>query len=297
MRRSALAPAKVNLFLHVGGLDAEEGRHPVSSLMVFANIGDRVTIEPADHPEFVLDGPMSAQLLSASADENLVIRARDLILQRLRRPVAPFRLTLIKSLPVASGLGGGSSDAGATLSLVRDALDLPLDDMDLQGLAAQLGSDGPACFRARPTLASGWGDELGPAPDMPVLHAVLVNPGVPCSTAAVYAAFDRLKTVPDVAPPPMPALLESIEEVAAWLSFTRNDLEGPAEQICPDITDVLATLRDERETLLARVSGSGATCFALCAGDYEAQTLLERINDLRPDWWARVCRLGGPWTG
>ena len=128
MRRSALAPAKVNLFLHVGTLDAEEGRHPVSSLMVFANIGDRVTIEPADHPEFVLDGPMSAQLLSASADENLVIRARDLVLKQLRRPVEPFRLTLVKSLPVASGLGGGSSDAGAALALIRDALDLPLDD-------------------------------------------------------------------------------------------------------------------------------------------------------------------------
>ena len=258
MRRSALAPAKVNLFLHVGTLDAEEGRHPVSSLMVFANIGDRVTIEPADHPEFVLDGPMSAQLLSASADENLVIRARDLVLKQLRRPVEPFRLTLVKSLPVASGLGGGSSDAGAA-------------------------------------LASGWGDDLGPAPVMPLLHAVLVNPGVPCSTAAVYSAFDQQGGVPDVAPPPMPDQLESIEEVAAWLSFTRNDLEAPAERVCPEITEVLATLRDERETLLARVSGSGATCFALCAGDYEAQTLLERINDLRPDWWARVCRLGGPW--
>jgi len=190
MRRSALAPAKVNLFLHVGPLDVEEGRHPVSSLMVFANVGDRVTIEPADHPEFVLDGPMSAQLLNSSAEDNLVIRARDLILERLRRPVAPFRLTLIKSLPVASGLGGGSSDAGAALALVRDALDLPLDDMDLQGLAARLGpTDRPASVPDRSSPPAG-----GTSSDL----RRRCRPFTPCSSIPVCPAQQRPSMPPSI---------------------------------------------------------------------------------------------------
>ena len=296
MLRSVFASAKVNLFLHVGALDEEEGRHPISSLMAFADIGDRISIEPAESPDFILDGPMSAQLLYEPPDRNLVVRARDLLLGRLGADAPAFRLTLTKHLPVASGLGGGSSDAGATLRLIRDALRLPLKDRELEALSASLGSDGPACFRGEPVLAWGWGDQLSPPPRFPDLHAVLVNPGVACSTAEVYRAFDRLTSAPDVTPPPMPERLETITELAGWLLFSRNDLEAPAISICPQIEDVLLTLRDEPDTLLARLSGSGATCFALCAGDYEAETLAERVSAMRPAWWVRACRLGGPWS-
>ena len=239
MLRSAFASAKVNLFLHVGALDEEEGRHPISSLMAFADIGDRISIEPAEETDFILDGPMSAQLLYEPPDRNLVVRARDLMLKRLGADAPPFRLTLTKQLPVASGLGGGSSDAGATLRLIRDALRLPMKDSELEALSASLGSDGPACFRGEPVLAWGWGDDLSPPPRFPDLHAVLVNPGVACSTAEVYRAFDRLVPTPDVTPPPMPERLETITELAGWLLFSRNDLELPAISICPQIEDVL----------------------------------------------------------
>ena len=295
MRQTCVAPAKVNLILHVGALDVAAAKHPVSTLMVFADIGDEVSIEGADHPEFALEGPMAEALGDTDLADNLVLRARDILLNRIRRPTPPFRLTLNKVLPVASGLGGGSTDAGAAFRLIRDALGLPIRDDELEALAAGIGADGPACLMARPVVGEGWGDRLSPAPTLPCLDAVLVNPGKPCSTGAVYRAFDALTGAPDPSAPLIPALLESAEETAAWLSYARNDLEAPAERICPDITEVLGLLRAEPETLLARLSGSGATCFALCSGDYEAETLAERISSLRPDWWVRRCRLGGPW--
>ncbi len=295
MRLSAFAPAKINLFLHVGALDTVADRHPVSSLMVFADLGDRLSIEDADHPEFSVDGPMAAALDGCDPSENLVVRARDLLLQTIRRPTPPFRLTLTKVLPVAAGLGGGSSDAGAALRLIRDALDLKIGDDELQGLAAALGADGPACFRAQPTVGEGWGEHLSTAPVLPRLDAVLVNPGAPCPTGAVYRAYDLEPGTKRVEAPPIPDMLESPEEVAAWLTYSRNDLETPAQRVCPEIAQVLTTLRDEPETLLARLSGSGATCFALCAGDFEAETLAERISAMRPGWWVKRCRLGGPW--
>ena len=124
---------------------------------------------------------------------------------------------------------------------------------------------------------------------------VLVNPGVAVSTPAVYRALDDGKAFGDVAPPPMPAAFESVEEFAAWLGMMRNDLQDPAIALAPEIGDVVETLADEPETLLARMSGSGATCFAICASDIEAEALAERIASMRPGWWVRRCRLGGPW--
>ncbi len=296
MRLNAFAPAKINLFLHVGAADAQSGLHPVSSLMVFADLGDRVGIEASDAPEFVLDGPMSEGLSDCDPADNLVIRARDLLLAHIRRPTPPFRLLLTKLLPTAAGLGGGSSDAGAALRMVRDGLGLAIGDDTLEALSARLGSDGPACFRARPVLATGRGEVLSAAPRLPVLHAVLVNPGVACPTGPVYRAFDDHAGQAGADMPPMPDSFESADEMAAWLAFQRNDLEAPAITVCPDIAEVLETLRAEPQTQLARLSGSGATCFALCSGDYEAQGLAERLGLMRPDWWVRRCRLGGPWA-
>jgi len=144
-------------------------------------------------------------------------------------------------------------------------------------------------------LAEGRGEALSPAPGLPACPAVLINPGVPASTAAVYGRFDALGVFGDVTPPPMPAAFESVEELAGWLTLQRNDLEAAAIGIAPEIGDVLADLAAEPEVLLARMSGSGATCFALCPSDIEAEQLAERLESLRPDWWARRCRLGGPW--
>ena len=292
MARTAFAPAKVNLFLHVGPPMAD-GYHPVCSLMAFADVGDRVTVGPGDALELRVVGPFAGEA-PASAD-NLVLRAAQALLRRLRRPVDPVALVLDKQLPVAAGLGGGSSDAGAALRLLPEALGVAIDDAALESLAAELGADGPACLWGRPALAEGRGERLSPAPRLPLLDAVLVNPGVPVSTPAVYRRLDAAGRFGEVTRPVMPDAFEDAAEVAGWLALHRNDLERPAVETAPEVGVVLETLAGERETLLARVSGSGGTCFALCNSDIEAETLAERLEAMAPHWWVRRCRLGGPW--
>jgi 4-diphosphocytidyl-2-C-methyl-D-erythritol kinase len=292
MSRLAFAPAKLNLFLHVGA-PRVDGFHPLCSLMTFADVGDRVAAADADSLAFAVRGPYAAAL--AGEADNLVMRAARALLARVGRPCAPLRLTLDKRLPVASGLGGGSSDAGAALRLLREAWAPDLADADLEAVAAGLGSDGAACLWGRPVLAQGRGERLSPAPGMPALDAVLVNPNVAVSTPAVYAGLDAAGVFGDVEPPALPDAFESVEEIAGWLAATRNDLQPAAVALAPEIGDVLALLADEPETLIARMSGSGATCFALCPGDVEAEGLAERIEAIRPQWWVRRCRLGGPW--
>ena len=291
MKLSRLAPAKVNLFLHVGPLGGD-GYHPIASLMAFADIGDRLTIGGADYPGFETDGPFAR----AIGDElNLVEQAWGALAAHVKTPMPPFRLILTKELPVAAGLGGGSSDAGAALRLIRDAARLPVDDRTLAMLAGTLGADGPACLLAEPVLAEGRGDTLSPAPDMPPVDVVLVNPAVPCPTGAVYRAFDQMGGRSEADMPGLPSSFEDVSDMAAILSFCRNDLEPAAIGIAPEIGIVLDTLRSAPETLLARMSGSGATCFALCASDYDAEALAEQVSVMAPNWWVRRCRLGGPW--
>jgi 4-diphosphocytidyl-2-C-methyl-D-erythritol kinase len=294
MRLDAFAPAKVNLFLHVGGPDAE-GYHPISSLMLFADVGDRVTLQAADAPSFATPGRFGGEI--PPGDDNLVVRATQALHARLGGPVPPFRLVLDKALPIAAGLGGGSSDAGAALRLLRQGLASDLPDADLEAVAASLGADGAACLWGAPVMAQGRGERLSPAPALPELHAVLVNPLVPSPTGAVYRAYDAAVAPEGEAPPPLLDGLASVEEVCAWLAaFTRNDLQAPAVALEPRIGQVLDLLAGEPETLLARMSGSGATCFALCAGDIEAEGLAERVERMRPDWWVKRCRLGGPFA-
>jgi 4-diphosphocytidyl-2-C-methyl-D-erythritol kinase len=289
--REILAPAKVNLFLHVGAPGAD-GYHPICSLMVFADVGDVVGARPGQGG-LAVRGPF-AQGLGAEQD-NLIFRAVRAFVAELGREMGELTFTLEKNLPVASGLGGGSSDAGAALRLIRDVFAPGFDDASLERVAAGLGADGAACLWGRPVIAEGRGERLRPAPELPPLEAVLVRPPVPVSTPAVYRRLDEMGRFGDVAPPRMPDAFEDVQEVASWLATQRNDLEAPAIAVAPEVGAVLATLRDEPETLLARVSGSGGACFALCADDIAAETLAERIEAMAPTWWVRRCRLGGPW--
>lgn len=284
---AALAPAKINLFLHVGAPEAS-GYHPICSLMVFADIGDGLTAVAADHLSLRIEGPF-ADGLSADSD-NLVTRAAAALLAQAgdERGVA---LSLDKRLPVAAGLGGGSSDAGAALRLVRDMMGLSVDDAALEAIAASLGADGAACFRAQPVLAQGRGERLSGVTGLPPLHAVLVNPGVPVSTPSVYGQFDARGVFGEVEPPPIPTLEDGVQ-AAAWLATLRNDLETAAIDVAPQVGGVLQALRAEPETLLARVSGSGGSCFALCAEAGSADRLASRVASARPGWWVKACRLG-----
>ncbi|HSV02456.1 MAG TPA: 4-(cytidine 5'-diphospho)-2-C-methyl-D-erythritol kinase [Phenylobacterium sp.] len=293
MAGAALAPAKVNLFLHVGAPGAD-GYHPLCSLIAFADFGDRLLIHEAEALGLMAHGRFARDL--PAEGENLALRAARALIAEARRPIQPFGLSLDKRLPVAAGLGGGSSDAGAALRLIRQALELDISDARLEAVAASLGSDGPACLWARPTIAQGRGERLSPAPGLPVLDAVLVNPGAPAPTAQVYRRFDEIGRFGEVAPPPAPESFESAVELAGWLAGQRNDLQGAAISVAPEIGAALETLAGEPECLLARVSGSGATSFALCASDIEADSLAQRVVALEPRWWVRRCRLGGPWA-
>jgi len=288
MSLSAFAPAKVNLFLHVGAPTAD-GYHPIASLMVFADVGDVVAIQPSEAPDFEITGPFGAGL--AADDGNLVARAARALLAHMGGPQPPVRLILDKQLPIAAGLGGGSSDAGATLRLLREAMQLPVQDETLTAIAAELGADGPVCLWGKAAMAQGRGEKLSRPPVFAPIDAVLVNPMVPSPTGAVYRAYDNAGCPGGDDLPPLPDNFESPEEMAAFLAYCRNDLEAPAVALEPRIGEVLETLRNEPETLLGRMSGSGATCFALCAGDIEAEGLAERLQSMRPDWWVRRCRL------
>lgn len=292
MTREAFAAAKINLFLHVGA-PAADGYHPLCSLMAFADLGDRVSLREADALGCEVRGAFAEAL--AGEGDNLVMRAARALMAHGRRPLAPVGLVLDKRLPVAAGLGGGSSDAGAALRLLREAWAMELSDGALEAVAAELGADGAACLWGRPVLAQGRGERLSPAPGLPPIDAVLVNPGVSVPTAEVYRRFDAAGRFGEVEPPPMPDAFESVEELAGWMRMTRNDLQSPACGLAPEVGDVLATLAEEPEALISRMSGSGATCFALCAGDVEAEGLAERLEAMRPGWWIKRCRLGGPW--
>jgi 4-diphosphocytidyl-2-C-methyl-D-erythritol kinase len=289
---SAFAPAKVNLFLHVGP-PAADGYHPLCSLMAFADIGDRVTLAPADALSIQVCGPFAADL--ERAEDNLVLRAARALIAETRRPMPPLGLVLDKQLPVAAGLGGGSSDAGAALRLLRAALDLPVSDARLEAVAAGLGADGAACLWGRPVLARGRGEHLSAAPRFPAVDAVLVNPGVPVSTPAVYGRLDADGVFGDIRPPAMPRSFADAADLAAWLAGRRNDLQAAALAVAPPVAAALETLAGEPESLIARVSGSGGTCFALCTDDIEAESLAARLEAMAPHWWVRRCRLGGPW--
>jgi 4-diphosphocytidyl-2-C-methyl-D-erythritol kinase len=291
--RETFAPAKVNLFLHVGPPEGEGGYHPICSLMAFADVGDVVSSFAADALDLRVGGPFAGEL--SGEGDNLVLRAARALIAEARRPVEPIGLRLEKRLPVASGLGGGSSDAGAALRLLRDELDLAVGNDSLEALAASLGADGAACLWGGPAIAQGRGERLSAAPGLPPLDAVLVRAPVPVSTAAVYRAFDEAGRFGDVTLPAWPDAFEDAAELAGWLATQRNDLEAPAIAVAPEVGAVLETLAGEPEALLARVSGSGGTCFALCASDIEAEGLAERIEAMAPTWWVQRCRLGGPW--
>lgn len=287
MRLTATAPAKVNLFLHVAGPDAA-GLHPLSSLVAFADVGDGLTLEPAEALSLEIGGPFGAGL--SAGEDNLVLRAVR-ALGRATGRETPFRLTLDKRLPVASGLGGGSSDAGAALKLARRALGLEMDDAALAAVAGGLGADGAMCLHARAAWAGGYGERLTFEPRLPPLHAVLVNPGVASPTGQVYAAYDR--HAPRGADrPPEPPGGWSAGSVIDWLARQRNDLQAPALALSPAVAEPIAALEALAGARLARMSGSGATVFCLFDGARAAEAAAEALGRSRPDWWVRAAVLG-----
>lgn len=284
-----LAPAKVNLFLHVGPVK-ENGRHDLDSLVMFAGAeaADRVEARKADRASLMLEGRFATEDLATQ--DNLVIQALTACEARGLR-VPPLSITLHKDLPVAAGLGGGSADAGAMLRiLVKLGTITPPVAMTI---AASLGGDVPVAFLSRPALMRGEGEKVSPAHTVPDLPVLLVNPGLPCPTGAVFGAYDSWHEPGELALSELPET-DDIDDFTAWLADeTANHLQAPAISLVPEISTVIETLNETRGCLLARLSGSGASCFGIFASRNDLRHAQDTVRSRFPHWWVAASLLSG----
>ncbi|MBI1252308.1 MAG: 4-(cytidine 5'-diphospho)-2-C-methyl-D-erythritol kinase [Alphaproteobacteria bacterium] len=283
----SFAPAKINLFLHVGRPNPD-GRHPIESLAAFASCGDTLIAAEADALSLNVDGPFAADLRDER--DNLVLRAAHALAAHagMRAPRAALRLT--KALPVASGIGGGSADAAAALRALNELWRTGASQEDLRAIAAALGADVPACVDSTPCMMRGGGEVLSPAP-VAELCAVLVNPRTPAATGDVYRAFDAHDLGDGFAAAPTPRWLDAAHALQS-LHAMRNDLTQAAIAIAPEIAAVMSVLEEGEGARLVRMSGSGATCFALTESMDAAHALAGAIRAQRPAWWVEAARLG-----
>jgi len=275
-----LARAKINLYLHVTGRRAD-GYHTLDSLFAFANVGDVIRARSSVNLSLCIAGPFAAGLVAG--ESNLVLRAAR-ALQRVAGAsgrVMGAELSLRKNLPNASGIGGGSADAAATLRALCRLWKLRIRPRALAAIALSLGADVPACLLSRPVSASGIGETLRPAPAMPDAALVLVNPGVALATPDVFrrrsGPFSRPRRIRRAAP--------TAEALALTLAARSNDLTAAAIELCPTIDTILNALESSEGCLLARMSGSGATCFGLYRRRGQAARAARAIAAAQPHWW------------
>lgn len=293
------APAKINLFLHVGPR-RPDGYHDLFSLVVFADAGDDLAFAAA--PEggditFSLDGPFAAALSHGADMDNLVVRAARLLREWAAGEgiaVPPTRIMLRKNLPVAAGIGGGSADAAAALKGLEDFWRLNVPPVVMNDLCLRLGADVPVCYAGAPSWMGGFGDQVMPACPLPEHWVVLINPGVPLSTGPVFGAYDADESLPGHGLPTelsvLPDRLDSFADLIAFLGRQRNDLEAPAISLCPPVRQVLDALKGAGAAL-ARQSGSGPTCFGLYESAEAAAAAAATIARLHADWWIEKARV------
>lgn len=268
---TARAAAKINLFLHVGDKRAD-GYHALQSLAVFAEAGDVLELHPSQELSLAVRGPFAAGL-SAEGD-NLVLKAA-------RAAGATARIILTKNLPVASGIGGGSADAAAALRALSD-----MREEALLEIAASIGSDVPVCMASKPAWMEGRGEVLTPVAGVPQMPMLLVNPGVGVSTADVFRGL-KTRRGTDLR---RPERFGGAEDLLQFLQATTNDLEAPALAIQPVIADVLREIGNA-DALLARMSGSGATCFGLFESEEHVARTARAISAVHPNWWVCATRI------
>jgi len=277
------APAKINLALHVTGRRGD-GYHLIESLAVFTRFGDRLQVSAAEEDGLAVSGRYAAGV--PVDGRNLIAMARDALRKAAgRRNAFPVAVALEKNLPVASGIGGGSSDAAAALRLLARIWGLDIDAAELAEIALSLGADVPMCLAAQPLMARGIGENVEPLPAVPSLGLVLVNPGVPVSTPQVFSALRRRDNEPL---PALPARID-FHSLRNWLEATRNDLEAPAREIQPAVADALRALK-RADAGFARMSGSGATCFGLYETGNVAKRAAAAIRARHPDWFVAATR-------
>ncbi|MGE0652700.1 MAG: 4-(cytidine 5'-diphospho)-2-C-methyl-D-erythritol kinase, partial [Alphaproteobacteria bacterium] len=305
------APAKLNLYLHVTGRrpggeaavafhrsaawdDTSSGAtrggyHTLDSLIAFAGLADEVSASPAPPGDITLeiDGPF-ADALATAGESNLVLRAAR-ALAAATGTDAGARLRLTKNIPVSAGLGGGSADAAATILALAELWGVDATP-HLDRLALALGADVPVCLVSRPSLVAGIGEVVKPAPALPEAGLLLVNPGVAVETAEVFAAFDRTeRQSPSGALPPAGFSASPFDSVAALIAAlepARNDLTAAAQSLAPAIGEVLAALAAAEGCRLARMTGSGATCFGIFDNPGAAEVARRIVARGHPEWWA-----------
>ena len=277
------AAAKINLTLRVIGRRAD-GYHDLESLVVFADVADVLTLQPGAGDGLDVGGPFAGK--SGAVTDNLVLKALNAVRQQIAG-LKGGRFQLEKNVPVAAGLGGGSADAAAALRLIARANGVALDDPRLLMAARAVGADVPVCLDPRPRIMRGVGDMLSPPLELPVLPAVLVNPGVALATRDVFSKFtvgkgdDELLDVPRA----FDALIECLDR-------HRNDLTAAASACAPVIAEVLAAMKKLPGARLARMSGSGSSCFALFATQREAAAAAQRLAGEQKGWWVQAVSLG-----
>lgn len=289
MKLVTRAPAKINLTLHVLGRRASDGYHELESLVAFSGAGDTLELFPGPTLSLAIAGPTAPA--AGAGDDNLVLRAARNLLERIEG-LTPGAFRLDKRLPVAAGIGGGSSDAAAALRLLARANSLAFDDNRILDAARATGADVPVCVGARARMMRGAGESLGPVLRLPLLPAVLINPGVPVETRPVFARLGLQPgenhgegSHPEIGSHP------TFDELASTVAKGRNDLEDAACLQAPVIVDVLAVLRAARGCRLARMSGSGATCFGLFATHSAAARAARAIRAQHPEWWVKTAAL------
>jgi 4-diphosphocytidyl-2-C-methyl-D-erythritol kinase len=282
------APAKVNLTLAVLGRRAD-GYHLLDSLVVFAGEGDRLALAPGEPLSLAVRGLTARQ--SGPLRDNLVFKAAKALAAEIS-DLKLGRFTLDKRLPVAAGLGGGSSDAGAALRLLARANGLKLGDQRLQRVARQIGADVPVCVSPRPRRMRGIGQVLSAPLAMPKLAAVLVNPGVAVPTRDVFAMLGLKPGGKRKRAAPLRALPRDRDGLIDFLARAGNDLEPAAIKLKPVIGRVLRALRQEPGCKLARMSGSGATCFGLFRSTRAAAAAARSLSAKQPRWWVKATVLG-----
>jgi 4-diphosphocytidyl-2-C-methyl-D-erythritol kinase len=284
---SEFAPAKVNLTLRVIGRRADF-YHDIESVVAFARAGDRLTFTPGGTLDLTLRGPNAGA--TGELADNLVLKATQALAARTVG-LRLGRFALDKRLPVAAGLGGGSADAAAALRLLARANALPLDDARLFAAARATGADVPVCLDPRPRMMRGTGDALSPPLELPPLPALLVNPGVAVATRDVFARLAlspaETRSAYDAA-----AIPTGRAALFAYLADHMNDLEPAAIALQPVVAGVLAALRALPNCRLARMSGSGATCFGLFDSSRAAAAAARSLEAAHPGWWVRATILG-----
>ena len=268
----AFAPAKINLTLHVTGRRAD-GYHLLDSLVVFVRVGDRLSLRPALRTRLTVTGPR-AGCVPTGAD-NLAVRAADL-------SGVAVDIALEKHLPAAAGIGGGSSDAAAVL---RGIAALTGAEAMSPSRALPLGADVPVCLAARPCRMRGIGERIDDVPRLPSVHLVLVNPGIAIPTGQVFAGLAHV----DRSPMPDPPAWPDADALCAWLAAQRNDLEPAAAAFAPDVSETLTALRAQPGCALARMSGSGATCFGVFPDPARAAAATDALRKAAaPAWWVET---------